>query len=72
MNNELERMWKEAVVAQYYPGICLEGMRKTMKNLIEDSQSLGQDMKQRPSEYEAGVLTARPQCSAKHTTNGIC
>jgi hypothetical protein len=31
MNNELERMWKEAVVAyfKYYPGIFLEEPRKT-------------------------------------------
>jgi hypothetical protein len=31
MNNKLEGIWKEAVVAKtrYYPGICLEGLRKT-------------------------------------------
>jgi hypothetical protein len=36
VNNELERMWKEAVVAQlrYYPGICLEGLRKTTKTSV--------------------------------------
>jgi hypothetical protein len=36
---------------RYYPSICLEGSRKTMKNLIKDSQSLG------PPKYEAGALT---------------
>jgi hypothetical protein len=32
--HELERMWKEAVVAQfkYYPDICLKGPRKTKQN----------------------------------------
>jgi hypothetical protein len=37
MNDELERMWKEAVVAwvlRYYAGICLQGLRKPAKNLI--------------------------------------
>jgi hypothetical protein len=35
MNGELERMWKEAVVTffRYYLGICLDGLRKIMKNL---------------------------------------
>jgi hypothetical protein len=30
MNNKLERIRKEAIVAQsrYYPSICLEGLRK--------------------------------------------
>jgi hypothetical protein len=42
-NKELERMWKEAVVAQfkvryYYPGICLEGLRKNTKSLIYDAR----------------------------------
>jgi hypothetical protein len=38
----LEKIWKEAVVAyflRYYPSICLEGLRKTTKNLSQDTQS---------------------------------
>jgi hypothetical protein len=33
-NNELERVWKEAVVV-----IFMKGLRKTMKNLIQDNWS---------------------------------
>jgi hypothetical protein len=34
MNNKLERIWKEAVMAlmKHYPGIALETCRKTMKS----------------------------------------
>jgi hypothetical protein len=39
------------------PGICTEGMRKTTKNLSQDSQSLGQDLNPGSPEYDAGVLT---------------
>jgi hypothetical protein len=37
MYNELERIWKEAIVicARYYPNICLEGLRKTIRNESE-------------------------------------
>jgi hypothetical protein len=57
MNDELERIWKEAVVAhlRYYPGICLMGLRKTMKTLSYDSLSSGRDLNPTPPEYEAGV-----------------
>jgi hypothetical protein len=43
MDDELKRIWKEVVVAElrYYPGICMEGMRKTMKNYGQDSHCLG-------------------------------
>jgi hypothetical protein len=45
MNDELERMWKEAVLAQFkvrnYPGICLEELRKPRYNINQDSQSPG-------------------------------
>jgi hypothetical protein len=42
---------------RYYPGIFLEGLRKTTKNLRQDSQSQGRDLNMGPTEYEAGVLT---------------
>jgi hypothetical protein len=40
MNNDLERMCKEVVMAKfkYCPGICLEGLKKN--NLSQDSWSL--------------------------------
>lgn len=44
MNNVLDRMSKEAVLwpnLKYYHSICLEGSRKTMKDINHDSQSLG-------------------------------
>jgi hypothetical protein len=33
MNNELEKIWKEAVVVYsgYYPSVCLEGLRTTTR-----------------------------------------
>jgi hypothetical protein len=33
VNNELERMWKEAVVVylRFYPSICQKGLRKPTK-----------------------------------------
>jgi hypothetical protein len=36
MNDEMERIWKEAIVAQskYYPRIFLEGLKKTTKNTV--------------------------------------
>jgi hypothetical protein len=41
--NEMERMWKEKSWhnLRYYPGICLEGLRKTTKNLGQDYWSPG-------------------------------
>jgi hypothetical protein len=44
MVNELGNVWKEAVLAYfkvpYYPGICLEGMRKAAKDLVSTVRSL--------------------------------
>jgi hypothetical protein len=60
MNNELEKIWKEAVVTlRYYPGIFLEGLRKATKNLSRDSQSLGLDLNPGPYEHETGFLITR-------------
>jgi hypothetical protein len=48
---------------RYYPGICLEGLRKIMENLNQDSQSMGRDLNSGPPEHKAGMLTTQPQCS---------
>jgi hypothetical protein len=45
-----------------YPEICLEGLRKTMKNLSQDSWSQDQDLNLRLPKSEAVVLTAWLWC----------
>jgi hypothetical protein len=42
---------------RYYPGICLEGLMKTTKNLTRVSWSVGRDLNPVTPEYEVGVLT---------------
>jgi hypothetical protein len=51
-NNELERMWKEAVVAylRHCPGICLERLRKTTKTFSQDRRFPGRDLNPGPSD----------------------
>jgi hypothetical protein len=44
---------------RYYPGICLEGLKKTTKPINEDSRSLSSDLNLGPPKYEAWVLTSR-------------
>jgi hypothetical protein len=44
----------------YYPGIGMDGLRKTTKLLSQNSWFLGRDFNTGPPEYEAGVLTTRP------------
>jgi hypothetical protein len=39
----------------YYPGISLERLKKTMKNLRRDKWSPGQNFNLRPLKYEAEV-----------------
>jgi hypothetical protein len=51
------------LILRYSLGICLEGPRKTTKNLSQDNRSPGSDLNQRPPEYKAAVLTTRPQFS---------
>jgi hypothetical protein len=67
---KMERMRKEAVVPnlKYYPGLCLEGLRKTSKNIGQDSRSPGQDLNSGPPEYETGVLATRPRSSVTIST----
>jgi hypothetical protein len=47
------------LILRYYPGICLEGLRKITKNLSQDNQCQGTDMNPGPSEHEVGVSTTR-------------
>jgi hypothetical protein len=62
MNNELERMCKEfQILSRNLPG----EMRKTTKNLSQDSRSLGQDSNPGLPENEAGVLPTRPRLSGR-------
>jgi hypothetical protein len=42
---------------RYYPCIRLEELRKTTKNISQDSWSQGQDLNLGPPKYEAAVLT---------------
>jgi hypothetical protein len=54
MIDELERIWKEAVVtySRYYRGTYLAGLRNTKKFLSRDSQ----DSNQAPTEYNSRAL----------------
>jgi hypothetical protein len=59
VNNELERMWKEAVVAQFK--VLSRHLPRTKENyeIPQDSRCLGRYLNPGPPEYEAGVLTTR-------------
>jgi hypothetical protein len=61
VKNELERMWKEAVIAEFksLSWFFLNGLRKTMKEL--KIASLCWDLGLGHPRYEAGVLTSHPQ-----------
>jgi hypothetical protein len=52
MNNELERISNEAMWSnlKYYPGICLDRVRKITKTSVQDSRSPGRDLNPGPSE----------------------
>jgi hypothetical protein len=52
--------WKRSwTYLRYYPGLCLEGLRKTMKNFNECRRSPGRDFNPEPPEYRAGVLATQ-------------
>jgi hypothetical protein len=46
-------IWKEAVIAylKYYLGICLRKLKKTVKNLSQESWLYGQDLNLGPPKY---------------------
>jgi hypothetical protein len=56
MIDELERICKEAVVAyfRYYPRICLQGLRKIIKHLSQDSRCRSRESNRAPP---TGVYT---------------
>jgi hypothetical protein len=70
----IKRSWPNL---RRYPGICVEGLRKTTTNLSQDSRSPGRDLNPGPPEYE-GVLTTRPGrsvvtgCDEKRETLPSC
>jgi hypothetical protein len=45
---------------RYYPGSCLEGLRETTMNFMQDRRLMGRDLMPGPPENEVGVLTTRP------------
>jgi hypothetical protein len=49
----------------YYPGIHLEGLRKTTRNLSEDNRSAGRDLNLGPLEHESEAVTNRPRRSVE-------
>jgi hypothetical protein len=65
MINELERKEYERKRSgtnyRYYPGIWVEGLRKT------SARSPGRDLKPGPPEYEVGVLPTRPRCPVRRS-----
>jgi hypothetical protein len=48
---------------RHYPGICVEGLRKTTKILGQDNLSPGRNLNLGRPEYKAGMLTTRPRRS---------
>jgi hypothetical protein len=68
MNNEKERMWKEAVMAQF---------QVLSQHLLEAStahgnQSLGQNLYPKPLKYEAGVPITWSQHAALELNSCSC
>jgi hypothetical protein len=47
MIDRLEIIWK------YYSDVCMEGVRKTIKILSQDSQCSSRDLNQAPPEYKS-------------------
>jgi hypothetical protein len=58
VNDKVETIWTEEIVAnlRHYSGIFLKELRKTTKNLSQDSRSSGRDLNPGPPKYEAGVF----------------
>jgi hypothetical protein len=65
MNDELERIWKEAVmpISRYCAGIRLEGLRKTTIDFIQNSQYPSRDSNQAAPEYNLKALPTEVTCA---------
>jgi hypothetical protein len=59
MDDELERIWKEVVIAQsrYYPSICPDGLRETMKKSSVRIGGSGPGFEPSTSEYKSTALS---------------
>jgi hypothetical protein len=44
------------MILRYYLGIRMEGLKKNMKNINQNSGSRGRESNPGPHEYEAGAL----------------
>jgi hypothetical protein len=55
---------------RYYPGICLEGLKKRRKTSIRITGRRSRDLNPGPPEYDAGVLTTLPQRSVESMREG--
>jgi len=69
VNNELERMWKEAgcgVIWGFYHGNCLEGLNITMHSIIPNSQFLSWDFNPGHTTYDAGCTCLTVMLSDKY------
>lgn len=47
----------DGLILRYDPSMCLEGLRRTTKNITQDSWSLDEDFNLELSKYEAGMVT---------------
>jgi hypothetical protein len=64
VNNEMEikrKKWSWPNI--YYPRNSLEGMKKTTKDLNQDSRSTGRDLNPELPEHEAEMLHSWPRYS---------
>jgi hypothetical protein len=64
VSGELEREWGKQLWPnlRYYPGICLEGLRKTTDNRSQNSWYPDQDTNQAPPECKSKALLLQPIC----------
>jgi hypothetical protein len=67
INDDVGRIWKETVVVylRYYTEIFLQGLRKTMKNIIKHIQCSGRDVNQTSLKYHYTGTTMQATNRAK-------